>query len=221
VPEGLIITHMSSHYVAPSLAFTDAMLQGEQFRWPVPEFQVKNDYTEVLSLDYARCELTGRNLGVVPVFLPEFSGARGGERNRRNTEHLLAVTRLHDMNVWPIWCDKEPIKELWQALDRFGIGAPDVQFLPYWQPAPPATADHDEVLTSAYRREGRALLVVSNFLGHEDRTVHVTPDLAALGLPATLAATDMLTGDPLTLADGSIEVALPEGRARYVVLQPR
>ncbi|MCD6359316.1 MAG: hypothetical protein J7M38_00545, partial [Armatimonadetes bacterium] len=220
-PEGLVITHMSGHYMAPALAFTDAMLQGEQFRWQLPEFFVTDDYTRVLRLDYARTELTGRNLGVAPVFLPEFPGGAGHHRNRRNTEHLLAVTRLHDINVWPIWCDPTPVGELWTALDRFGIGAPDVQFLPYWQAAPPATADDAEVLVSAYRRKGRALLVVSNFLGHEGRTVRVTPNLEALSLPAAFAATDLMTGNTLSVTDGAIEVTLPEGRARYIMVVER
>ncbi len=217
-PEGGIITHMSGHYTAAFLSFSDAMLQGEQYRWPLPHWQVRNDYTQVLKLDYARTELTGINLGVVPVFLPEFSGARGGERNRRNTEHLLAVTRLHDMLVWPIWCDPEPIRELWQAQDeRFGIGEPDVEFLPYWE-EPPAVTDVEDVLVSGYRRPGRGLLVVSNFLGHEDRTVTVRPNAAVLGFERAFTAADLLTGEPIAVEAGALRLDLPEGRARYVVL---
>ncbi len=219
-PEGLVITHMSSHYMAPSLAFNDAMLQGEQFRWEVPEFYVTDDYTKVLRLDYARTELTGRNLGTVPVFLPEFPGGVGRHRNRRNTEHLLAVTRLHDMVLWPIWCDSEPVGEQWQALDRFGIAEADTEFLPYWEDAPPAVADHEEVLVSAYRRDGGALLVVSNFLGHEDRTVKVTPNLEALGLAAGFTASDMMTGEVISVANGSLQIQLLEGRMRLVHLAP-
>ena len=81
------------------MAFTDAMLQGEQYRWPLPHWQVQSDYTRVLRLDYARTELTGINLGVVPVFLPEFPGGDLGPRNRRNSEHMLSATRLHDMGT--------------------------------------------------------------------------------------------------------------------------
>ncbi len=216
-PEGGIITHMSGHYTAPFLSFTDAMLQGEQYRWPLPHWQVEDDYTQVLHLDYARTELTGLNLGVAPVFLPEYSGARGGARNRRNTEHLLAVTRLHDMNVWPIWCDPEPVRELWRAQDRFGIGEADVQFLPYWE-EPPAETDAEEVLVSGYSRPGRGMLVVSNFLGHEDRTVTVRPNGAVLGFERAFTATDLLTGEPIAVEAGCLRLDLPEGRARYVLL---
>ena len=217
-PEGGIITNMSGHYTGAFLSFTDAMLQGEQYRWPLPHWQVASDYTQVFHLDYARTELTGINLGVVPVFLPEFSGARGGERNRRNTEHLLAVTRLHDMNVWPIWCDPQPVGELWRAQDeRFGIGEPDVLFLPYWE-EPPAETDAADVLVSGYRRPGLGMLVVSNFLGHEDRAVTVRPNGAVLGFERPFTAADLLTGEAIAIEAGTLRLDLPEGRARYVVL---
>ncbi|MEA3401393.1 MAG: DUF6067 family protein [Armatimonadota bacterium] len=213
-PDGAVITHMSSHYTAPALAFSDAMLQGEQFRWPLPEWKVADDYTQVLSLDYARTELTGRNLGCVPVFLPEFPP---GHRTERNSRHLMALTRLHDINVWPIWTDPDPFGELWRAQDDFGIGGRDVHFLPYWE-EPAAEVDAEEVMVSAYRRPGRALLVVSNFLGHEDRTVRVTPKLGLLGLEGPVAAEDLLTGQSIPMADGALTLDLAEGRARYVVL---
>jgi len=220
-PEGGIITHMSGHYTAAFLAFTDAMLQGEQYRWPLPHWQVKSDYTQVMRLDYARTELTGRSLGVAPVFLPEFPGGVEGARNRRNTEHLLAVTRLHDMVMWPIWCDPKPVGELWAAQDEgFGIGEPDVEFLPYWD-GPPAQVDAEDVLVSGYRRPGRALLVVSNFLGHEDRTVTVRPDGGVLGFERPYVAADLLTGEPIAMTAGAFSLDLPEGRARYVVLTER
>ncbi|NLO07474.1 MAG: LamG domain-containing protein [candidate division WS1 bacterium] len=220
-PDGAIITHMSAHYTAAFLSFSDAMLQGEQFRWPLEHWQVVNDYTQVLRLDYARTELTGRNLGVVPVFLPEFGGMGGGERNERNSEHLLAFTRLHDINVWPIWTRPQPFGAIWKAQDeRFGIGEEDVQFVPYWQ-TQPAEVDAAEVLVSAYTREGRALLVVSNFLGHEDRRVSVRPNLQLLGLEGEVTAQDLLTGDPVALEAGAMSLDIAEGRARYVVIEER
>lgn len=220
-PEGKIITHMSGHYTAAFLSFSDAMLQGEQYRWPLPEWRVGGDYTKVLSLDYARTELTGKNLGLVPVFLPEFPGGEGsGARNERNSRHLLAVTRLHDMNVWPIWTAREPFGEMWRALDRFGTGAPDVQFIGYWEAQLDETPTQD-VLVSAYTREGRALLVVSNFLGHEDRTVSVKPNLGLLGLEGEVAAEDLLTGDRIRMEAGAMRLEVAEGQARYVVIEER
>ncbi|MFW6156134.1 MAG: glycoside hydrolase domain-containing protein, partial [Armatimonadota bacterium] len=190
-PDGQVITHMSAHYITPALSFTDAMLPGEQFRWPLPEWEVRNDYTEVLSLDYARTELMGKNLGCVPVFLPEFGGRSGGERNERNSWHLLAMTRLHDTNVWPIWTAREPFRQMWRAQDRFGIGEADVEFLGYWS-AELAEVDAEEVRVSAYTRPGKALVVVSNFLGHEDRTVAVRPNLGLLGFERGVTAQDLL-----------------------------
>jgi hypothetical protein len=214
-PDGDVITHMSSHYIAPALAFTDAMLPGEQFRWPLPHWQVEDDYTKVLSLDYARTELTGRNLGVVPVFLPEFPG--GGHRTERNSWHLAAFTRLHDINVWPIWTDPRPFRALWRMQNTFGIGDSDVAFLPYWD-HPPAETDADSVLVSAYRKPGKAMLIVSNFLGQEPVTARVRPDSNALRLTAECTAEDALSGEPIAVERGAFSVDIPEGRARIVIL---
>jgi hypothetical protein len=215
-PDGQVITHMSAHYITPALAFSDAMLPGEQFRWPLPEWDVKDDYTEVLSLDYARTELMGKNLGCVPVFLPEFQGA--DFRTDRNSWHLLAMTRLHDMNVWPISMKPEPAGEMWRALDRFGIGEPDVEFLGYWD-AQAAEVGEEQIRVSACSREGRALLVVSNFLGHEDRTVTVRPNLQLLGLEGEVTGRDLLSGNAVRIEQNVFEVEIPEGRARYVVIE--
>ncbi len=76
------------------------------------------------------------------------------------------------------------------------------------------------MLVSAYRRDGGALLVVSNFLGHEDRTVKVTPNLEALGLAAGFTASDMMTGEVISVANGSLQIQLLEGRMRLVHLAP-
>ncbi|MBD3291395.1 MAG: hypothetical protein GF393_00615, partial [Armatimonadia bacterium] len=214
-PDGQVITHMSAHYIAPALSFSDAMLPGEQFRWPLPHWHVKDDYTAVMTLDYARTELMGRNLGCVPVFLPEYQGAE--YTTDRNSWHLLAMTQLHDMNVWPISMKREPAGEMWRALDRFGIGEADVDFLGYWD-AELAEGGAEEVRVSAYTREGRALLVLSNFLGHEDQTVTVRPNLQLLGLEGEVSAEDLFSRDLVPVEAGAISLEIPEGRARYVVL---
>jgi len=124
------------------------------------------------------------------------------------------------MLVWPIWCDRKPVGELWRAIDRAGMAEKDVTFLPYWQRPPPATVDSDKVLVSAYSRNGQALLVVSNFLNKTQRTVHVSPNLDRLGLRRGVAflAADIMTEESLPVENGRLIVELPEGRARFVLV---
>ena len=193
----------------PVLSFTDAYLDGEQFRG---RQQYVRDYRDVMTLDYFRGEFMGRQWGLMPVFLPELAE---DARTRKPTRGLLAFTVLHDVPVWAIWCDTAAVDEVRRVLDRFDYVRAD--FIPYWE-GPVATGDA-AVKASAYRRDGRALLVVSNF-ARRDKEVALVPDWHRLGLnPNRTRAFDAETGEALSVQDGGIVVRVPEGDLKLIWLQ--
>ncbi|MCD6350658.1 MAG: hypothetical protein J7M26_00955, partial [Armatimonadetes bacterium] len=203
-----MVSHMSGRVLMPVLSFTDAYLDGEQFRSGGHHV---TDYRDVLTLDYFRGEFMGKQWGLMPVFLPELAA---DARTRQPTRRLLAFALLHDTPVWAIWCDRQAVDELRRPLDAFDYVHAD--FVPYWH-TPVETGD-GEVKASAYVRDGRALLIVSNF-AHADRTVTLKVRRSALKLPqGPLAARNAETGKALQAVGDTVKLTIPDGDLRLVLV---
>jgi hypothetical protein len=172
--ETFTMAHMSSKVTIPILAYDDSYLDGEHFR-----DQVKDSYLDVLPLDTFRAEFMGRQWGLMPFFLPEFNARYAAEVEP--TRGMMGLLMIHDVSVWPIWCNLNVVDRALEALDAFGYV--EAEFIPYFDPAPPAASDMKDVYTSAYRRaDGRALVVVAN-LSRENRAGQLRIDRTRLGLP--------------------------------------
>jgi hypothetical protein len=167
-----MMAHMSGKVTIPILAYEDSYLDGENFR-----LQVKDHYPDVLPLDTFRAEFMGRQWGIMPYFLPEFSPPY--DTQVEPTRGLAGMLMVHDVAPWAIWCNGKVFEEALDALDAFGYV--DASFVPYFDPKPPATTDMRDVLASAYTQPGRALVIVAN-LSREDRSGTVRLDFARMGL---------------------------------------
>jgi hypothetical protein len=202
--------HMSGKMVVPVLAYDDTYLDGEHFRGVV-----KDSYLDVTTLEAFRAEYMGRQWGLAPYFLPEFDAEHA--QQVEPTRGLMGLLLIHDINVWPIWCNAAVVDEAFAALDEFGYV--DAEFIPYFDPRPPAQTTMPEVHVSGYRRsDGKVLLVVAN-VGKEDREGKVWLDLARLGLPQ-VTAVSWPDKAGLPLQDGAIHLAIPRLGYRFVVLGP-
>ncbi|MEI6501239.1 MAG: glycoside hydrolase domain-containing protein, partial [Armatimonadota bacterium] len=141
-PDSFTMAHMSGKVTIPILAYEDSYLDGEHFRG-----KVKDSYLDMMSLETFRAEYMGRQWGLMPYFLPEFSGdyATAVEPTRG----LMALLMIHDVAPWPIWCNKEVMNEALAALDAFGYV--DSQFIGYFDTPAPATTNMKDVYISAYK----------------------------------------------------------------------
>src|ERR1019366_9548187 len=120
-----------------------------------------------------------RQWGIIPFFLPEFNEQH--QKTAEPTRGMMALLMLHDTPLWPIWCNIAPVNEALNALDAFGYQ--DADFIPYFDPTPPAATKLKDVYVSVYKRpDGRALAVVAN-LGRTDRSGLVRLDGKRIGLP--------------------------------------
>jgi len=197
-PSAFLMAHMSGKVTIPVLAYEDSYLDGEHFRG-----QVKDSYMDLLPLDTFRAEFMGRQWGIVPYFLPEF--APPYSEQVEPTRGLAALLMIHDVPPWAIWCNKAVFDEALAALDAFGYAEAD--FVPYFDPKPPATTEMADVLVSAYRLPGKALVIAAN-LSREDRagTLHI--DAARLGLEGepVLSWPDRTA---VAAEDGTIQLDIP------------
>jgi len=152
-PDTVVIAHMSGKMAIPMLGYADAYLDGEQYRGIV-----KENYLDVMSLDEFRTEFMGRQWGLAPIFLPEFS--EDVAQKVEPTRGLMALLMLHDVGVWPLWCNVREANRALQALESFGYE--EAAFRPYFSRSPPAHTDLADVYTSAYERQGAGLLIIGN-----------------------------------------------------------
>ncbi len=199
-PDALLIGHMSSRIHIPVLGYEDAYLNGETF---LTAMRGKESYLDVMGLDQWRAEYTGRQWGVMPIFLPEFDTVH--RATIEPTRGLAALLLLHDTGVWSILSNGNVWKQMYDAMHSFGYI--DSDFIPYWDATPPAKTDMADVYASAYKRaDGRALVVVGN-TSKEARTGTVTLDTERLGLDTSQVVT-WPDKKPVTRNGDKIEISL-------------
>ncbi|MEN6644576.1 MAG: glycoside hydrolase domain-containing protein [Armatimonadia bacterium] len=209
-PDGFTMAHMSGKVTIPILAYEDSYLDGEHFRGVV-----KDSYMDLMSLETFRTEYMGRQWGIMPYFLPEFSGdyAKAVEPTRG----LMALLMIHDVAPWPIWCNTEVMNEALSALDAFGYV--DSEFIGYFEATPPATTDMKDCYVSAYKRaDGKCLLVVAN-LAKEDRQGTVTINGARLGLAAAKQVQSWPEKTPVEATGGKVALSVPRLGYRMLVVE--
>lgn len=205
----LTIAHISSKLTIPLLAFTDAYLDGEQFA-----DVVKDDYMDVLALDAFRSEFIGRQWGLIPIFLPEFR--RPYSEATEPTRGLMALLMLHDVLIWPQWCNVEMVNAALYGLDDFGYF--DAEFIPYFDPIPPATSTLKDVYVSAYKKtDGKVLLIIAN-LSRENRTGQLFVNARRLGREINKIITWPDKRPVSSKGDGLIELSIPRHGYRMIVL---
>jgi hypothetical protein len=205
-PDAFLMAHMSGKIGIPFLAYEDSYLDGENFRGVV-----KDSYMDVVGLDYWRTELMGKQWGLMPFFLPEFDAEHSAQIEP--TRGLAALVMLHDVSVWPIWSNITVWNEMYDALDKFGYV--DSEFIPYFDPTPPATTDMKDVYISVYKRaNGHALAIVGN-TSREDRSGTVTLNAKRIGL----ATSGVLSWpDKAALAQDGTKIKLDVPRLGYRML---
>ena len=197
----IIIAHMSGHMTIPFLSYADYYLDGEQFRYS-PQV-VADDYMSVMTLDQFRQEFCGNKWGPIPIFLPAFSGANITATSP--TRGMMALLMIHDIGVWPTWCNVSVVNTALSALDSFGYSA--TTFVPYFDPIPPTASAPSGCYVSAYKKSNNhTLLIVSNLTKSSSTgNVVLNPQRFLVG---TSSAVNHLTSDSMTINNGSISVTV-------------
>ena len=215
---GVGIMHGSG--VSPMLVpFFDARLDGEFERSNLADLVRKNTnvapyfYGRLYDLEEFRIQYAGEKFGIPMVFLPELKWVsdttdlldKKTMLSKEATHDFLLMTLLTDTLVWPIWCKSEEVYKTWTVKDRFGIGDPDVEFIPYWSDRSPVTAGRSEVKVTLYRKPRRVLMVVGN-TAFEPRTAALR-----VALPQLAKATfvDGISGERFVVQDHGMSVSLP------------
>ncbi len=214
-PAPVLKVHITDAPIVGYLGFADFWLDGENGGYLTAAQEQRaaregNQVWDFVDRWYSRTGLTnlritlGRQWGTIPQYLY----AWGAEP----TQAMLGMFDL-DNGLW----------RMNGVADGFGLAEADVEFIPYWSPRRPVvvTAGGPDVFATAWRRPGRARILLSN-LSAERRWVSARLDLAGLGLPADAAAVDGQSGEPIEYAsrEGELRGVLVNAHGYRVVVLP-
>lgn len=208
-PPKIVVSHMSTRMISPILTFTDAYVDGEQF---IAGERFTGDYIASAPLDKIIAEFMGRQYGIVQFFLPEFTSAQATEPNIRN---LLTLLLLHDMSIWWGATEGDIVNKTWKVLDDFKIE--EAEFAPYWKSKSQVNITGENILVSAYYRQGKELLLVVGNLGSKTTTSYITGDPGQFGISTDgISITDGFTGQSILIDGESISVEVPAKDFRLI-----
>jgi hypothetical protein len=228
-PNAVIINHMSGEVAMPVHAFADVLVDGENTAGPVARDE---NYYAILPFDKFQAEFMSRQWGPTVLFLPQFVRATSMFRPERvpfwstpeadkPKNHLIGLGLVHDGFMWPM--DGISLDAVWDVQDAFAWDQ-EVEFLPYWNNAQylsvlsPVSPD---VVTSAFRRQGKVLLVPFNNTD-SDVELQLQVNRAACALPAAgeLRAVDGISRESFALAGDRLTVPLKARAFRMLRLEP-
>ena len=148
---GIINCHAGSAFNMPALSFATSLWDGEVFQTIFLHGRIA-----ALPDAYFRALYTGRNIGV-PIYMLTYC-------NPPVWDFHMALSTALPFGIIPKTNDAgEPLEEMaaiWRAYDAFGVG--DAEWIPYYAGEDIGASVSDErVLVSAYRHEGRLLLILA------------------------------------------------------------
>lgn len=162
------------------------------------------------------CGSIGRQCGNIPLILSGGMRPENDEQQAWLNRTRTGVCLVHEIRVW----DWQP-KEMWatyRKLFDFGYGGPDCRVYNYWDEGFPLRVAGADTRALVLVRGEKAVAVITDY--GEGGAARATLDLKALGLPATVKATDLETGAELAApAPGEVDFALRKHDYKVVLWQ--
>lgn len=211
-PAGFVYSHNSENNILTTFAFTDLVLNGEQYnRKPL----------ESLSLEKFRAELSPQPYGVPAILLPTLVKFQPEGREKMPGAEFLAFPLLHDVICSPSWLGRpsaELLRRIEQVMREFGVAR--AEFLPYWSIATELKSDPAGAVVSGYLSpDGKRLLLVA-----QSRGAAQAYRLALGGRLASLCrapARDALSDTALEWIRGELLWPLPKGSVALAIVERR
>jgi hypothetical protein len=112
-------------------------------------------------------------------------------------------------------------RPIWKAWDDFGIDKS--RMIGYWDPACPVKTHRDDILATAYLRDGRTLIAVASWAA-EKQSVGLDIDWKSLGInsdKATLVAPSIAKFQPAAEFASSAKIPVEPGRGWLLILKEK
>lgn len=167
--ENIIIIHSSACIVTPILGFSDAVVDGEQYRRSYAK--VKNDYLSQTTLNTFQSEFSGSQYGFPIIFLPVLDAAY--YKTFGPTRYLAAILLQHDLLVWPQSSVYVVWSERYKLLSEF-LGYETASFIPYYSHKPILSSNTENIIGSVYRNNRDEYLCIVSNLNNVDFSGDIT-----------------------------------------------
>jgi hypothetical protein len=175
---------MTNTNIVPILSFANINLDWE---WQYG----KRDFQDRFTPDLTVAETIGRQCGNIPLILA------GGFYDEKDPawewcmRTRLGVCLVHEIRVWdwhPAWH-----YAMYQKLFDFGYGGPDCRVYNYWDEGFPLKVTGVDAKGIVMAKGPRAIAIVTDY--GEGGQCSLELDLRGLGLPPTVKANDLETGE--------------------------
>ncbi len=172
-PEGAVSVHMESQRLFPVLSFCDAGVDGEDFVAQIMSKGEYGDYYGLLTPEWYQVSYNPQMYGIKILYIPQllrvvaFSGNKlkfdpENPECSRAIRHMAGYMLVHDNDFFWSWNEYGREEDLLQQFqDALGWDE-EVEFIPYWNPDSPVHIRGEKLLSSAFVRGDRALVVVVN-----------------------------------------------------------
>lgn len=165
----LVLAHSSARIVPPILGFSDAVIDGEQFRQQ--RTKVKGDYLEKVDLETFQSEFLGAQYGFPIIFLPVFDAIY--YKTYYPTRYLAAILLQHDILVWP----QASVYVVWSERYKLLSEFPEYEtasFKAYYSNEKILSSDTKNVIGSVYKNNRNEYLCIVSNLNNIDFKGEIT-----------------------------------------------
>jgi len=202
------VPHMTNTNIVPILSFANINLDWE---WQYG----KRDFQDRFTPDLTVAETIGRQCGNVPLILS------GGFYDDKDPawewcmRTRLGVCLVHEIRVW----DWHPAFHyaMYQKLFDFGYGSPECRVYNYWDEGFPLKVSGVDAKGIVMANGPRAIVIVTDY--GEGGACELQLDLVRLGLPATVKAKDLETGEAVEGDGGRVSFPLKRHDFRALLFE--
>lgn len=221
--DNMITGHISCTRGIPCESFFDILIDGEHLAGYLS--RKKYDYVDTIPLDVWRTQFTCRQIGSIPVLLPQidrafFQNAKKVQDMKdvytKSTRTLISMLLIHDISAWNYLIDSKELTDYFKNLDAFGII--DSTFYPYWNNQDMVTSFSDDVKISVYKNKDKILLGIAN-ITNKDQQGNIKINMDTLGISGKIKAQSLLTGTGIEIDNNVLKsVKIPNKDYEMIVI---
>lgn len=207
--DNTITGHISCTRGIPCEAFFDILIDGEHLGGYLAR---KNyDYIDTIPLDVWRTQFTCRQIGSMPVFLPQidrafFQNAKKVQYMKdvyaKSTRTLISMLLVHDISAWNYLADSKEFTDYFRHLDEFGIV--DSAFYPYWNNQDIVTGFSDDIKISVYKNRNKILLGIAN-VSNKNAEGDIKINLSKLELQKNIKAKSLVSDKDIVIQNDCLK----------------
>lgn len=197
--------------IPPVLSFAHAHLSGEQFI--VPPRRIETHYSDIVPMEEWRGFFSGKQLGVVGTFLPEFTPRNAAFEEP--TQEMIMLTLIHDIPIVSAFCSQGTVKKIQNIMYDYGMD--NMEFVPYWYNHDYLECSDENVKVSFYKDAmtgNRAILLIGNLnSSHKDIKIAIKKNLIS---GENLKIEDLLNKETFELKNNSFDLVVKELNFRLI-----